>query len=607
MKKRLHIYLNYFIIWLSFFVVARTLFMIYNISQSAELSTSDIIGSYIYGLKLDLSVTGYIMFFTSIFFLITTLLKGKILRYIMYSFSVLALLYAAGIVAADCELYRNWGFRMDSTPLLYLKTPGEAMASAEWYILVIGFATYAILFLGTLFFMNRMVFRPLKDSEPIHWSAMPVFLFLAAFMFLPIRGGVGLAPINTGSVYFSDNQFANHAAINVVWNVNHSLLKRNKINKQYKFMDDTVADSIANNIDIKSNLEQYVIKTEDPNVVVIILESFTSKLIGALGGEDSVTPELNKIAKNGVLFNNMFASGDRSDKGIVALLSGYPAQPTTSVIKFPKKTQSLPSLAKEFTERNYSTAYYYGGDVDFANMRSYVKSSGFRDVISMDDFSEDTYNAKWGVHDHIMFNRFLDDINNDKGKFFKVFFTLSSHEPFDVPATPIFPNDTEENKFRNSVHYTDSCIGDFIAKAKQTDWWDNTLIVFVADHGMRHPYNSPVHHPDKFKIPMIWTGGAVNNSVAITKVGSQVDFPTTLLNQLKWSSDRFIFGNDLLCKGNGHAIYSYNDGFGYIDKKGMLVYDNVGKRNLVEQGKTEQLENRGKALLQIYNRDFLKR
>jgi phosphoglycerol transferase MdoB-like AlkP superfamily enzyme len=291
-----------------------------------------------------------------------------------------------------------------------------------------------------------------------------------------------------------------------------------------------------------------IINTDKPNVVIIILESFTSKIIGVLGGRPEVTPNFNKLSHEGILFDNFYASGDRSDKGIVAILSGYPAQPTSSIIKFPQKTQNLPYLSHTLAKMDYSTNFYYGGDINFANMRSYFANGGFN-TVTKNDFNKSDCNSKWGVHDHIMFNKLLDDIDKENQKFFKVFFTLSSHEPFDVPMKTVINGDDEDNKFLNSAYYTDSCIGNFFENAQKRAWWKNTIFILVADHGVRLPDNTAINSVLKFKIPMLFLGGALKKQdTVIHTYGSQIDIPKTLLTQMGIKNDKYRFSKNLLSK-----------------------------------------------------------
>ncbi|MBE9467850.1 MAG: LTA synthase family protein [Bacteroidetes bacterium] len=605
MKKRISLFFEYSLFWMIFFIIGRLIFLAYNYPFTGKLTFSEFFLANIYGLRLDLSLTGYIMGIVGLTFVFTSFSKGKILYKILSPFTYIFLFIFSFIIISDCELYRNWGFRMDSTPLLYLRTPSEAIASVNAWMIVMLILFMLIFFLASAwvfhkFFKNKIIQLPANN----YISAL-IFLFISSSMILPIRGGVGIAPINVGMVYFSKTNYANNAAVNVVWNVGYSLANLKSTNKSFNFMDDKKADKTFANLYSENGETKKLINTDKPNVVIIILESFTSKIIGVLGGRPEVTPNFNKLSHEGILFDNFYASGDRSDKGIVAILSGYPAQPTSSIIKSPQKTQNLPYLSRMLAKIDYSTSFYYGGDINFANMRSYFANGGFN-TVTKDDFKKSDCNSKWGVHDHIMFNKLLDDIDKENQKFFKVLFTLSSHEPFDVPMKTIINGDDEDNKFLNSAYYTDKCIGKFFDKAQKRDWWKNTIFILVADHGVRLPDNTPINSILKFKIPMLFLGGALTKQdTVIHTYGSQIDIPKTLLTQLGIKNDKYRFSKNLLSKTSpSFAFFSYNNGFGFVSDSLQLVHDNVTNKYTTDIGSTEKNKDTLKACLQVLINDF---
>ena len=184
------------------------------------------------------------------------------------------------------------------------------------------------------------------------------------------------------------------------------------------------------------------------------MESFSSKLMATLGGNGTVAVNLDKIARQGVLFTHFYANSFRTDRGLVSVLSGYPAQPTMSIMKYPHKTSNLPSISKSLVKEGYKTVYYYGGDADFTNMRSYLVSSGFTNIVSDVDFPVEQRLSKWGVPDQFVFKRLLDDLRADKskGRYMRVLQTSSSHEPFEVPYHRL------SNNRLNAFAYTDACI-----------------------------------------------------------------------------------------------------------------------------------------------------
>jgi len=230
----------------------------------------------------------------------------------------------------------------------------------------------------------------------------------------------------------------------------------------------------------------------------------------------------------------------------------------------------------------YSTTFYYGGDPDFANIRSYLYSAKFKKLVTQDDFSKSYRNSKWGVHDEHVFNRLLTDLDSAKAPFFKFFFTLSSHEPFEIPAKPKFPGKHEEDQYISSVFYADSCLGQFFDEAKTRDWYANTLFVLIADHGHRLPGNNPIYASEKFRIPMLWIGGAIDTVGVVSKAASQFDLAATLLWQMNISSKEFKFSKNILSSQHDVAYYAFNDGFGFVTDSTKLIFDHVSQKPIVE-------------------------
>lgn len=607
MKQRFKLFGIYTIYWLVFFVLARFLFLVYQNTLSFDLPLKDWFLSFLHGFRMDLSATGYILTLVGLLLTFTTFASGKWINRILKPITIIILTMCSSIVIADLELYNNWGYRMDSTPLLYITKPQEAMASTElWLTIVLLFATAGLVVLG-IYMYNKKLKPVILKIERTKFYAPLIFLVLTASMILPVRGGIGIAPMNTGMVYFGENKFGNHVAVNVVWNVMHSLTKSSEGTADFMAVEE--ANTIVNSIKKSESVSSNILTASKPNVVIILLESFTSKVIGALNGEWDATPNFNKLAKQGILFTNFYANGNRSDKGIVSVLSAYPAQPTTSIIKTPKKTENLPSLFESFNLKGYKTAFYYGGDVDFANMRSYFLNIKTNEIISDEKFDSKLINSKWGVHDEHLFNKLFDDIESETEPFFKLAFTLSSHEPFEVPMKDVFEGSDKDTKFRNSVYYTDSCLGDFFDKIKQTEIWNNTLFILVADHGSTKPGKTQNHQIESFKIPMLWLGGVLSDSIMVNEsYGSQIDIAASLLNQLSFNSEDFIYSKDLFNENDEKfAYYVYNNGFGFLTDSTKLVFDNTGNRLLFNEGVIDKDLLKAKAITQFISHDYKSR
>jgi len=610
MKRRLIAIGFYTLFWLSFFFIARLFFILMQFNSSSQCSVFELSGTFIHGIKLDISTTGYYLLVPLLVIIPGVYFNGNWYRNFLRWYTWLVIIFSSVIIVADANLYSYWGFRMDFTPMLYLKTPEEAMASVSTLKIIMFVVAIGLMSSFFIYFYNKLIDRLFSNFERIRYMLAGIlfYLILAGAVIVPIRGGFDVAPINAGSVYFSNNMFLNHTAINAVWNVGYSGFGQRPVKNPYIFGDLAAATSLVDSITVKNGLPVKVLNTARPDIMIIVLESFSGYLIGPLGGDSLTTPNINRYAREGILFSNFYASGTRTDKAMPAILDGYPAQPAQSIIKEPNKTQTLPSLVRILVENGYNSSFWYGGDINFANFNAFVIGSGFHTIVTKKNFNSSDYNSKWGVHDHIFFQTLKDSMTSISEPFLKVVLTLSSHEPFDVPMEPVFKGSDDYTNYRNSIYYSDKALGSFLDWAKETAWWKNALIIMVADHCARFN-NMPNYKPDVFKIPMLWVGGALENKgIRIEKLGGQVDIPSTVLSQLGLIGS-FPFGKDLLSDNSkSFAFYTYNEGFGFITDSSSVGFDLKSRTPMLMEGKNpDSGERKGKAYLQVLFNDYINR
>jgi phosphoglycerol transferase MdoB-like AlkP superfamily enzyme len=611
MKKRIIALGFYSISWLLFFTFARLFFIVSQYHTAFQNAPGELFATFIHGIQLDISTTGYYLLIPVLAAIPGIWINNNWYRILIRWYSYILILFSSIIMISDANLYSYWGFRMDYTPMIYLKTPGEAMASVSTFKTVLFFLTIILISSLFIFLYNKFIDRFFSGFQRVKFRLLWSFVFVLLFgsLIIPIRGGFGIAPINAGTVYFSPKMFLNHTAINAVWNVGTSAFTQKPVKNPYTFGDFSEAQSIVDNLTIVKGIPEKVLNTTRPNILFIILESFSGYLIGPLGGDSLVTPNFNRFVKEGILFSGFYASGTRTDKAIPAILDGYPALPALSIIKEPKKSQSLPNIIKILVSEGYYGSFWYGGEINFANFNSFVIGSGFHQIITKQNFSTEDYNSKWGVHDHLMFKALENSMLKVKEPFVDVVLTLSSHEPFDVPMEPIFKGNDMMTKYKNSVFYSDKALGSFLDWAKETSWWKNTLVILVADHCARITSDMPIFTPEMFRIPMLWIGGALSKGgIRIEKTGSQVDIPPTLFGQLGLQQS-FTFGKDLLSKeSSSFAFYAFNEGFGFITDSSAVAYDHKLKKPVLKEGKSaDTAEKMGKSYLQILFNDYLKR
>lgn len=607
--KKIGAYFLYFLFWMIFFLLTRGVFLLYHTHLTGELSGAVILKVFIYGARMDASFAGYLCIFPFLMYLIKSAdPKFRVMNTVrVYTIIMIAIL--SFLTVADLELYTAWGFRMDATPLEYFRSPKEmasTVSSAPVFILLVIFALLIFVFIFLFRYFNHSPFRGCRKYHPVN---MLIALFLLSVLFIPIRGGIQKIPMNISDVYFSDQLYADHAAINLPWNIAFSLLNQNSRKNPFEYFDNRKAEKLVDQMYQTGPARIVrVIDSNRPNIIFIILESFTAKWVSSLGGLAGVTPQLDSIASNGLLFTNIYAAGDRSEKGQVAILSGYPNQAINSIIKTPTKSRKLPGLARVLESYGYTCSYTYGGELEFANIKSYLLNTGYKNLVSKYDFPVALRTTSWGVHDEYVFDRFLTDVEKEKQPFFSTIFSLSSHEPFDVPLKH-FKGTDELDMYKNSVYYTDSVIGEFIKKLKRSPLWKNTLVVITADHGHPLPGNDPNDVPSKFHIPLIFTGGALTLKGKMDKAGSQTDIATTVLDQLGIPANEFHWGKDLLDSSSvSFAFYSFNNGFGWIRDGKYFSFDNVSHKIIHQSAgiDTAQLDY-AKAYMQTSYQDYLNR
>lgn len=602
MKQRILLFITIFFYFVLIFCIGKVAFTLIHASLGGGVSASDVYQILYHGLPLDLSTSGYFTAIPALILILSIWIKPQYIARTFNVYFIIILSVIAIITVVDIIIYPYWGFHFDSTVFLYLKKPQEAFASGSIIEIVLGLlftiAFAAIIYTGYIFIIRKQVLN-LKVPKSICYTGIALTL-LTALLFLPIRGGVTVSTMNVGQVYYSDNMFLNHAAINPNFNLMYSFTKSDDFASQYQFYDKDEAARIFNKITNQPHSDSIpkLLKSDKPNIILFILESFSANV----ASDSLIAPNMSRFAKEGVFFENFYANSFRTDRGVVSVLSGYPAHPTVAIMKYPQKTGNLPTIPRALKETGYDLSFYYGGDADFANMRSYfVGACGIKDMVTDKGFPLSERMTKWGVPDKLLIERFYKDLTTKEVKtpFFKTVLTLSSHEPFDVPV-----NEFKE-PFLNAVHYTDECLGNFVKQLKTTRYWDNTLIIFIADHAMQsYPKGINNSDPKRFRIPMIWIGGAVKQPEVIKDFASQNDLAATLLSQMNVKHDEFIFSKDILNPdGNKFAFYSYVNGFCMTDSTGTITYDN-DKKSVIRQDGNPDLEEKAKAFFQMMYLDL---
>ena len=559
--------------------------------------------SIFYGLYMDLSIYGYLMVPLCLIILMGHLLKWINIKKCISFYTYFVIFLMATIYGIDSILYQEWGFRIDDTFFNYIDKSNEAGKFISSNAVV-----YFLLYFTIFIVIGIYIIKWISAVKPFNLSIKNglIILLLIPMMIIPIRGGFGLAPMNPGKVYYSNSMFANHLAIHPLWNIMYMSLQNRKMATIPNHMTELEAKDHFDTLLLKNSNHTFQwLKTQEPDILLIILESFTANMLDAKYQGIEILPNLNVLKAHGIFMKNAYASGDRTDKGLAAIISSYPAQPQSSIIKYPSKAEQLPSIYKQLKMKKYRSSFYYGGDISFASMKSYLLGASVDRIIDKYDFDASTYNAKWGVHDHILFEKMTQDLLKEPRPFIMTGLSLSSHPPYDIPDADVWNEKDETTLFVNAAHYTDKALGKMVEQLKQSERWDSLLIIIVADHGGRYPDKVSYCEPKKFSIPILFTGGAVSLDTVIQSHCSQTDISATLLRQMNISFEPFKYSQDIFSpQYSAFAYYAFNNGMGWMDSGGYRIYSNDKKDFIEQQGSCYFTEAFIKAYSQIVQKDF---
>ncbi|MBL1408621.1 LTA synthase family protein [Sphingobacterium faecale] len=612
---------RYFLFWLIICMIDRLIFIISFFEKVKGKPFTDLLKIFYHGLFLDFSAVAYICVIPFLLYCILSFFpQVKLTRKVLDVYTLVALLVYFGVSFININIYREWGDKISKRAVdAFWASPSGAIASAEstpTFVPIVGI----ILGIVLGYYLYRYLFKPVCFFNIKRVLPNVVKLLIGVFvLFTFIRGGYGRAPLNPSKAYFSENTFYNHAAVNTQWSLLRDYFTRSTLLRNpYPFYADEGA--------IKKSIEPVfvhnpdsailVLTTTRPNIVLIMMESFVGDLVASLGGEQGVTPNLEKLIQRGVLFDHIYSASDRSDKGMIGILSGFPAQGPESIIKYIPKHENIPAIGQDLDKLGYSNSFYHGGQSEFYNFKSYMLTHGIDRVVDQANFGLHEERASWGVYDHVIFNQMIKDLRKEPEPFFSTMFTLINHEPFDLKGTYKFGKDSNPNKFRSTAYYTDSVIFDFIEQAKKESWYENTLFVLIADHGHRFPTEQwDLSHPNRFHIPLIFFGDVIKKEYrgkVFSRIGNQTDLAATLLKQLGAGTERYSWSRDLFNTTTSQvAFYNSKDAFGIITPEQVISFDNVGKSiNYIgnpsyPKEKTDSLLNIAKGYYQGVYSEFL--
>ncbi len=584
-------------------------FLLVNFNNAKDIPFEVLSKSFFYAGIFNIAITSYyvlgLILFYILYLLLSILSSNKIGSILLYLYNYIISFLIVLLLASDIFYYKTFNFHLNATIFDYLDNKKEIIHTVYHT-----FNLYLLIFplVLLIIYVVKMHNYLIKEVTKNYIKFIPalinfvVIIPLIGVLIIGARGGIGKGTLNWGRAYFSKYYFSNQIALNGIFALGKSLDLERKERKKSKDKIKSTLDKkvLYNNIQnlVKTNNDTFISKnnpllritdTGNPikkyNIVVVLMESFMGGTVGSFGGEPDLTPNYNQIAKEGIMFDNFYSNGNRSNRGILTTITGFPSQYGKSILKKEAGQTPFLSLPSILKERGYSTHFMYGGDIEFDNMRGFLRLNGIDHIISKKNFNKKDLTIDWGVPDDKLFNNAVDYLDTLREPFYFETFTLSNHDPFDVPNK--FQKYSGNMKRYNGVIFADYAMGEFIRKVKDKKWAKNTIFVFVADHGKNRGVDVELDWK-KFWNPLVIysPGNIIEQKKIIHKLGSQVDLLPTVMGFLGGKYKHASWGRDLLIdkSSNNFAYIVDSERFGiisdkYVYSKGIKIPEVIRKKS----------------------------
>lgn len=612
--------LKHYLFWLLLFAFGRTVFMLWNLEELHGISLGEILRSYIKALYVDTSMASYLLVLP-FFILLTGSLTGKQIFLKINGYLHIILFPAFFLITfSELALYDEWHTKLNYKALWFFQNPTEVFHTATWTQLISCLGATAVCSTGAYWLFRKKI-NALSFPGKRNWMLAGLALIVPGVLFIGMRGGFQTIPIQLSDAYYSHHNILNLVSLNSAYNLASSCIENSRGGEPYAFLpQDEATKTFAGLFSESTDSTTFILTKQRPNIVLVVLEGWSADVLQSLNGiqEISIAPHMDSIVRDGFSFPNCYASGSLSDQGMAAVFSAFPAQPLTSIITQPNKYEKLPCINKKLKAEGYHTSFMFGGQLSYGNIRSYMYFNGFDKIIEGEDFPDDIPQGKLGAHDEFLFDRQLNELRNEQQPFFASMFTLSTHGPYDFPSNTDLNYGDKEEDYVNSIHYADSCIGEFIRRAKKERWYKNTLFVFISDHSHNSPMNYEFISPPYRRIPWIFYGEVIDSTyrgMQNQKTVSQTDLASTLLGQLGIAYSDFKYSKNAFNRSSNHfAYYSFEEGFGFVRDDAWITWSIDGRASFGCPAKPAEKDIRkadslsalknGQAILQTLSVDY---
>ncbi|WP_438969805.1 LTA synthase family protein [Methylophaga sp.] len=546
---------------------------------------------FVYGVRSDLIITG--MLFSPLI-LLTPLFANRytwsVWKKIILVWGVICISLLVFMEVATPTFILEYDLRPNRLFIEYLKYPSEVGA-----MLWNGFRVPLLLGISLTIILTvlsaKILQTWLKDYTP-SWSTVRTVLvwpLIVLIFFVMIRSSFSHRPANPALFARTSDALVNSLYINSAWSVYfaiYNLKHEEKSSAMYgELSDQEIVETLSKvspwlGLDDMSrptqHYQQASVKRDKPlNLVIVLEESLGAEFVESLGGK-ALTPHLSALKETGWWFENLYATGTRSVRGIEAVISGFPPTPARSVVKLSLAQNHFFTIADYLRNMGYQTEFVYGGESHFDNMASFLVGNGFDNVIDERDFENPVFMGSWGASDGDLFAKAherITELNQTDKPFFSFIFSSSNHSPYEYPDGFIKQIDNKKETRDNAVLYSDYALGEFIRKAKQSPYWENTLFLVVADHSSHAGGDNLVPIND-FHIPGLILGADIKPE-KIQTIASQIDLAPTVLSLMGISGEHPMIGRDLTLpderQSEGRALMQFSDYFALMQGEKVTV------------------------------------
>lgn len=538
------------------------------------------------GLRFDIVAIG--LLFGPLFVLTPLLGRYRWFHAISRAYLLIALTAGAFVELSSLTFIQQYDARPNDLFLEYLAYPKEVLATLTGGFLPELLAVIALV--AVFAWLSWRITRPGPSREyPYNWWATPLLTFLMLLMVVAmIRSTLDHRPVNPSTVAFSADAMVNQLALNSPYSLLYAAYEQRRDdigNVRYGEVEEEeairlvldeagIANHLADQGSPSMHLQSATRHFARPlNIVIVLEESLGAEFVGGLGGLN-LTPNLDRLANDGIWLEQLYATGTRSVRGIEAVVTGFTPTPRRSVVKLAQTQERFFTLAGLLADQGYRTSFIYGGEAHFDNMARFFLNNGFQEVVDERDYENPVYTAAWGVSDEDLFTRAHQQFSQaGQQPFFSLVFTSSNHDPFDIPADRVEKASGEEAERHTAIKYADYALGRFIDEARRSSYWQDTVFLVIADHNSR-TYGDQLVPVERFHIPGLFLGGTIEPR-RVPGITSQIDMLPTLLSLAGVDATHPAIGRDLtrpeFMDGAGRAIMQFNAIQAYMEPGHVIV------------------------------------